>query len=452
MKDTIHHPEKNPLDLAIEGGTLLTMSDSMEIIEDAFIGIRGEDIVLVGRKNSAECSHLFAKETLDASGCLVMPGLINTHTHLPMVCFRGLADDLPLMEWLTNHIWPVEKKFVGRKMVYDGATLAVAEMILSGTTTFCDGYFYEDAVAEAARAAGIRAVVAQGFADFVMPDKAAADRMMKTAKDFVHRWREHAPMITPAYFCHAPYSCSPATLSRVKDEAREEDLLYLIHLLENKDEAEVIFKRHGRKPVDLLRHLGILDEKTIAVHCNWLSQEDIGVLAAAGVKVAHNPESSMKLAAGIAPVPELLRRGVCVGLGTDGCASNNDMDMIREMDTAAKVHKVAAADPTVMSARQVCRMATIEGARVLGLEKITGSIEEGKKADLILIDMHQPHLTPLYNAYSQLVYAARGADVKTSIINGRVVMRNRKPLTLDVQEAMKNVRCVAAAVMNQARS
>jgi 5-methylthioadenosine/S-adenosylhomocysteine deaminase len=438
------------LDLAIVGGMLLTMSGSMDIIEDAVIGIQGEDIVLVGRRNSVERSSFAAEEILDASGCLVMPGLINTHTHLPMVCFRGLADDLPLMEWLTKHIWPVEKKFVGRKMVYDGATLAIAEMILSGTTTFCDGYFYEDAVAEAALGAGMRAVVAQGFADFVMPDSAAADKMMGMAKDFVDRWREHAPMITPAYFCHAPYTCSPANLSRVKEDARKEDVLYLIHLLENKDETDIIFKRHGRKPVDHLRHLGILDEKTIAVHCNWLSKEDIGVLSAARVKVSHNPESSMKLAAGIAPIPELLKQGVCVGLGTDGCASNNDMDMIREMDTAAKIHKVAAADPTVMSAATVCRMATIEGGRVLGLEKITGSIEEGKKADLILIDMNQPHLTPVYNAYSQLVYAARGADVKTSIINGRIVMKNRKLLTLDAQKVMKNVRSVAALIMNQA--
>lgn len=449
MQDMSGHFENNVVDLAVAGGTLLTLSDSMEIIEDAFIGIRGEDIVLVGGRNSAECASMNAKETVDASGCLVMPGLINTHTHLPMVCFRGMADDLPLMAWLTKHIWPAEKKFVGRKMVHDGATLAMAEMILSGTTTFCDGYFHENAVAQAARAAGMRAVVAQGFADFVMPDRAAADRMIGAAKDFVDRWREYAPMISPAYFCHAPYTCSPENLSRVKEDARKEDILYLIHLLENRDETDIIYHRYGRKPVDHLRHLGILDEKTIAVHCNWLSAEDIGVLADAGVKVSHNPESSMKLAAGVAPVPELLKRGVCVGLGTDGCASNNDMDMIREMDTAAKVHKVTAADPTVMKAETVCRMATIEGARVLGLEKITGSIEKGKKADVILIDMNQPHLTPLYNAYSHLVYAARGADVKTSIINGRIVMKNRKLLTLDVREAMKNVRKVAADILNQ---
>jgi 5-methylthioadenosine/S-adenosylhomocysteine deaminase len=441
--------QENNLDIIISGGTLLTLSAGMEIIEDCFIGIKDSVIVAAGANTDSGHSAFRAKETIDATGCVVMPGLVNTHTHLPMVCFRGMADDLPLMEWLTGHIFPVEARFVSRKMVYDGATLAMAEMILSGTTTFCDGYFHEDSITQALDAAGMRAVVSQGFADFIMPDKPSIKKIMAAADRFVKKWLSRAPLITPAFFCHSPYTCSPETLIRVKEAAREAGILYLIHLLENKDEKDTIFSRYGKEPVRHLLELGVLDEQTIAVHCNWLTPENMNVFADLGVKVSHNPESSMKLAAGVAPVPEMLKKGITVGIGTDGCASNNDMDMFREMDTAAKVHKVKSLDPTLMNAQTVCRIATIGGAKVLGLDKLIGSIEKGKKADIILVDMNQPHLTPLYNYYSQLVYAARGADVKTSIIDGRIVMKDRKLLTIDINTAMKNVRSIAAEIINQ---
>jgi 5-methylthioadenosine/S-adenosylhomocysteine deaminase len=441
--------QENNLDIIITGGTLVTMSAVMEIIEDGFVGIKDGVIVAAGQRSDQRYAGCQAKETMDASGCIVMPGLVNTHTHLPMVCFRGMADDLPLMEWLTKHIWPAEASFVNKKMVYDGATLAMAEMILSGTTTFCDGYFFEDAIADALNAAGMRAVVSQGFADVLTPDKFMFEKVMAAAQRFVKRWLPCAPLITPAYFCHSPYTCSPETLVRVKNAARDAGVLYLIHLLENKDETETILSRYGKKPVQHLLDLGVLDEQTVAVHCNWLGREDMTVFADLGVKVSHNPESSMKLAAGVAPVPEMLRRGITVGLGTDGCASNNDLDMFREMDTAAKVHKVTSLNPTVMNAETVCKMATIGGAKALGMDKLIGSIETGKKADMILMDMNQPHLTPLYHYYSQLVYATRGADVKTSIINGRVVMKDRQLQTIDVQTAMKNVRKIAAGIIKQ---
>jgi len=294
----------------------------------------------------------------------------------------------------------------------------------------------------------MRAVVSQGFADVLMPDKFMFEKVMVASQRFVKRWLPHTPLITPAYFCHSPYTCSPATLVRVKDAARDAGVLYLIHLLENKDETDIILNRYGKKPVRHLLDLGVLDEQTVAVHCNWLGQEDMAVFAYLGVKVSHNPESSMKLAAGVAPVPEMLRQRITVGIGTDGCASNNDLDMFREMDTAAKVHKVTSLNPTVMNAETVCKMATIGGAKALGMDKFIGSIETGKKADIILVDMNQPHLTPLYNCYSQLVYAARGADIKTSIINGRVVMKDRKLCTIDLQTAMKNVRKIAAKIIN----
>jgi len=440
--------QENNWDIVITGGTLITMSAGMEIIEDSFVvGIKDGLIVTVGRNNDHGCAVLKAKEMIDASGCIVMPGLVNTHTHLPMVCFRGMADELPLMEWLTGHIFPAEMRFVNKKMVYDGAMLAMAEMILSGTTTFCDGYFFEDTITEAVSAVGMRAVVSQGFADIFMQNESAIKKTMAAAQLFVKRWQPHAPMITPAYFCHSPYTCSPATLVKVKEAAREAGILYLMHLLENKDEIDTILNRYGKKPVQLLHDLGVLDEQTIAVHCNWLTKEDMTVFADLGVKVSHNPESSMKLASGVAPVPEMLRQGIIVGVGTDGCASNNDMDMFREMDTTAKIHKVTSLNPTVMSAETVLKMTTIGGAKVLGLDKSIGSIETGKQADIILIDMNQPHLTPLYNCYSQLVYASRGADVKTSIINGKIVMKDRQLLTIDLDTAMKNVRNIAADII-----
>ena len=437
----------NDWDIVITGGTLITMSASMEIIEDSVVGIKDGHIAAVGRNGDPGCAPGKTKETIDASGCIVMPGLVNTHTHLPMVCFRGMADDLPLMEWLTKYIFPAEKRYVDKKMVYAGATLAMAEMILSGTTTFCDGYFFEDTITEAVKAAGMRAVVSQGFADFATPDNPKFEKMMAAAKRFVARWRSHAPMITPAYFCHSPYTCSPATLTNVKKAAREEGILYLLHLLENKDEIDTILNRYGKKPVQHLLDLGVLDDQTVAVHCNWLAHEDMAIFAGQGVRVSHNPESSMKLAAGVAPVPEMLKHGIKVGLGTDGSASNNDLDMFREMDTAAKIHKVTLLDPTVMSAPTVLKIATMGGAAILGLDKLIGSIEEGKQADIILVDTNQPHLTPLYNCYSQLVYAARGADVKTSIINGKIVMKDRQLRTIDLSAAMESVRDIAADII-----
>ncbi len=439
--------QPNEADILIAGGTLLTMSSKMEIIEDSIIGIKDGIIVAVEKRSDQKKASYPAKEMIDAGGCIVMPGLVNTHTHLPMVCFRGLADDLPLMEWLTKHIFPAEARFVNKKMIYDGAMLAMAEMILSGTTTFCDGYFFENTIAEAVSATGMRAVVAQGFADFATPDNPKYERMMGAADRFVRRWKPHAPMITPAFFCHSPYTCSPATLVNVKKAAREADILYLTHLLENKDEIDTIINRYGKKPVRHLYDMGILDEKTVAVHCNWITEEEMRIFADLGVRVSHNPESSMKLAAGVAPVPAMLKSGITVGLGTDGSASNNDLDMFREMDTAAKIHKVTSLNPTVMNAQKVLEMATGGGAKLLGLDDWIGSIEVGKQADIILVDMNQPHLTPLYNCYSQLVYAARGADTKTSIIGGKIVMKDRQLRTMDLNAVMKNVRHIAADII-----
>ncbi len=432
------------LDILIIGGTLLTMSEKMEVIENPAIGVKDGKILFI--KKGEHLPEYSAKEILDASGSIVMPGLINTHIHSPMTCFRGLADDLPLMEWLNNYMFPVESRHVNREMVYDGAMLAIAEMILSGTTTFSDVYFYESSVARAAIDSGIRALSTQGIIDFPAPDNLEPSRKIEIAEKFIEKWTGVSPLIAPALACHTPFTCSTETLTVIKGVARKANLPYMIHLAETRDEIKIVKERYGMTPVRYLHSLGILDNLTIAVHCVCIDQEEIDILADYGVKVSHNPESNMKLASGVAPIPKLLEKGVTVGLGTDGCASNNNLDMFTEMDTAAKIHKAVTLDPTVMDAKTVLRMATIEGAKVLGLEDKIGSIEAGKCADIIILDMQKPHLTPLYNYYSQIVYSASGSDVSTAIIDGKVVMKERRLFTMDIDSVMKKVRKIAETI------
>jgi 5-methylthioadenosine/S-adenosylhomocysteine deaminase len=438
------NPETD-VDILIRGGTLLTMSETMEIVHDPVIGIRGGRILFIVRPGEPTVP-IRARETLDASHSIILPGLVNTHTHLPMVFFRGLADDQPLMDWLNHYIFPAESRYVNREMVYVGSRLAIAEMILSGTTTFCDGYFYESSVAQAAVDAGIRAVTAQGFIDPPVAGKDALSENIHVAEKFVEKWRRKSPRVIPALFCHSPYTCSPETLRRIKDVARQAKVPYIIHLSETRDEVRIIRERHGVSPVMHLEKTGVLDETTIAVHCVWPEGGEIDLLSERGVKVSHNPESNMKLASGVAPVPDMLERGITVGLGTDGCASNNNLDMFQEMGTAAKLHKVRRLDPTVMDAVTVVKMATREGARVLGLADAIGSIEPGKCADLILLDTRKPHLTPLYNCYSQLVYAASGADVSTVIIDGKIILKERRFLDFDIEDVMNRARKIAAEI------
>jgi len=440
------HKENIDLDILIEGGTLLTMSDSMDVINNPIIGIKDGRLEFVKVRDINGTNSYKAKEILNAAGSVIMPGLINTHTHLPMVCFRGLADDLPLMDWLNNHIFPAEARFVNRDMVYAGAMLAIAEMILSGTTTFCDAYFYESNVARAAVDSCMRAVASQGFIDLPNPNDPA--KISDIAERFINKWQGKYPLIIPALACHSPYLCAPETLRRVKDVSRKAGMLFNLHVSETKEEVAIIKERFGKRPVQYLRDLNLLDDLTLAVHCNWLDEDEMEILCACDVKVSHNPESNMKLASGCAPVPIMIKKGITVGLGTDGCASNNDMDMFREMDTAAKIHKVIQMDPTVMDAKTVLRMATIDGAKALGLDDKIGSIESGKLADIIIIDMNKPHLTPLYNYYSHLVYAASGSDVNTSIIGGNIVMHDRKLLHVDLPSIIHEVRKIAQAIAN----
>jgi 5-methylthioadenosine/S-adenosylhomocysteine deaminase len=434
------------LDLLIAGGTLLTMEEPASIVEEPMIGIRDGKILFVEKRTQAAEPYPDAGERIDASGCLVMPGLVNTHTHLPMVLFRGYADDLPLMKWLSDYIFPAEDRFINRDTVYAGSMLGIAEMILSGTTTFCDGYFFEGAVAKAAITCGMRGVVAQGFIDLPSSGQPDTSRHREHAERFLAKWQDCSPLITPALVCHSPYTCSPDTLRTIKAVARDAATTFQIHLSETREEVTLIRAKYGKKPVHHLQDLGLLDEGTIAAHCIWLTDDEIDIIAASGTKVAHDPESNMKLGAGVAPVPAMLSRGIDVGLGTDGAASNNNLDLIGEMGMCAKLHKVSSGDPTVLPAGKVVEMATLGGARVLGMADRIGSITPGKCADVIILDLKKPHLTPLYRPYSQLVYSASGSDVTTVVIGGKVVMRNRRLLTVDIAAVMDEVRLIAAAI------
>ncbi|MFH1626154.1 MAG: amidohydrolase [Pseudomonadota bacterium] len=440
MKDRF---SKRDVDLLIYGDTILTMVPGNEIISDGIIAVKDDSIVFIGKEGSLR-EPFNAKEVITVKNGLIMPGLINSHTHAAMACFRGMADDLPLMEWLNNYIFPVESKADG-ELVYYGSLLASAEMIRSGTTTFCDMYLFEDEAAKAAKLAGIRAVVGEVLFDFPSPNVKSHKEGLEYTEWLINKWIGD-PLITPAVEPHAVYTCCPEFLVDTKELSDKYSVPLIIHLSESEREVREVKERYGKSPVYLLEDIGFLGENLIADHCVCLTDDEMDILKEYGVKVAHNPESNMKLASGVAPVPELISKGVCVGLGTDGCASNNDLDMFQEMDTAAKLHKVQKRDPTVMNAKQVVEMATVGSARVLGLDDKIGTLEVGKKADLIVIDMNKPHLTPLYNIYSHLVYAVSGADVTTVIINGKLVMKDRRLLTIDEDETMGKVREIALKV------
>jgi 5-methylthioadenosine/S-adenosylhomocysteine deaminase len=436
---------KEPTDLLISGGLVLTLDDRNDIISDGAVAVAGDRIVAVGPAASLmETFH--ARRILDASSCLVMPGLINLHNHAAMTCFRGLADDLPLETWLHGHIFPAEARHVNEENAYWGTLLAAAEMIKSGTTTFCDGYFCEDGAARAVVAGGMRAVCAQGVIDFPAPGVPDPSRNLEVAKEFVRRWLGHSSRLTPSIFCHSPYTCSPGTLTQGKAICLEHGVPFQIHVSETKGEVDETVRRYGKRPIVYLADLGLLDSATLCHHAVWADEGEIDLLARSGAGVSHNPESNMKLASGVALLPRMLARGVKVGLGTDGCASNNDLDLLREMDTAAKLHKVFEGDPALCTAVQITTMATRGGAAALGMSRDLGSLEPGKKADLITIDLNQPHLVPLYEPCSHLVYTARGADVRDVIIDGRIVMRNREVLTIDCERAMAEVRRIARSI------
>lgn len=430
------------VDLLIINGIVMTMDPNGRVITDGAVAVCGDTITQIGPRQ--EFRTTAAQETIDAAGGIIMPGLVNTHTHAAMTLFRGLADDLPLMTWLNDHIFPAES-LLDPERVHAGALLGCAEMILSGTTCFCDMYLFADAVARAAKSAGMRAVVGEVLYDFPSPNYGPIENGFRYTRRLIDTWRND-PLITIAVEPHSPYLCAPDLLLRAAEMAREHQLRLVMHLSETRREVRDIRKRYGATPVGHLANLDLLDRNLLACHCVVLSHADMDLLQQHDVKVSHNPESNMKLASGVSPVADLTARGVCVGLGTDGCSSNNNLDLFAEMDTAAKLHKVSGLDPSVMDAATVLRMATIEGSRALGLDHCCGSLEVGKQADIIVIDIRKPHLTPMYHPQSHLVYCVAGSDVCASVVNGRVLMKDRQLLHLDLDTIIADAGRIALAL------
>jgi 5-methylthioadenosine/S-adenosylhomocysteine deaminase len=397
----------------------------------------GNRIHSIGAGNPPEALLLQVDCHVNGRRGILMPGLVNAHTHAAMTLFRGLADDLPLKEWLEGTIFPAEARTVTEETVYWGTLLACAEMIRSGTTSFANAYFYEDLALTAVKESGMRAILAQGVLDFPTPDCQDPSLAVERAVAFLNRcWGEEP--VCCGIFCHAPYTCSPETLVKAKEACRLHGVPFFMHVSETRWEMEEIGRRFHTTPLRHMEDLGLLDEGTVLVHGVWLDDDEIDLLRDRGAGVVSCTESNMKLASGIAPLRELLAHGVRVGLGTDGPASNNDLDMFGEMDLTAKLHKAKEGDPTVMGASTVLNLATRGGASLLGWKDV-GLLEPGYKADLILLRTDTPRLQPLYNPVSQLVYAATGADVDTVWIEGRKVMEGRRLLTLDLEEIISNI-------------
>jgi 5-methylthioadenosine/S-adenosylhomocysteine deaminase len=431
--------KREKVDLIVSGGTLVTMDGGRRLIEDGGIAVNGDTIVAVGARTEIEAKYAGA-QVINAKGKLVLPGFVNGHTHAAMNLFRGLHDDVTLDDWLRKYIFPAEAKNVTEEFVRWGTRLAAAEMIRGGVTTFADMYYFEDAVAEETKAAGMRGVLGETFIDFPVPDNKSEAAMLLYAEKFLQRWRGDA-LITAALAPHSIYTCSQKTLQDAAALARKYRAPILIHVAEMKKELDDSRAQNGTTPVQYLNRIGILGSDVIAAHCIFVDEADEKILAEKQVGCVHNPSSNMMLASGVSPVAKLRAAGVAVGLGTDGVAgSNNDLDLMEEMDLAAKLAKITNMDPRAMDAKSVVEMATIEGAKALHMEKQIGSLEPGKKADLILMGLDAPNAVPMYDVYAQLAYALKGSDVETVVIGGRVVMRDRKVLTVNEAEVVAKAR------------
>jgi len=431
------HKEK--ADLLITGGTVVTMDASRAIVEDGAVVVKGDTIVAVGPRSELETRYA-ARQTIDAKGGLVLPGFINGHTHVPMTLFRGLHDDVTLNDWLYKYIFPAEAKNVNEEFVRWGTRLAAAEQIRGGVTTFADMYYFEDAVAEETKAAGMRGVLGETFIDFPAPDNKSEAEMLTYTEKFLKKWQGD-PLIHAAAAPHSIYTCSQKTLQDAAALARKYHSPILIHTSEMKKEWEDSQKTNGMSPVQYLDKIGILGPDVVSAHCIFVDATDEKTLAQRGVGCVHNPSSNMMIASGVSPVAEMRAAGVAVGLGTDGPAgSNNDLDLMEEIDLAAKLAKITKLDPLALNAKAVVEMATIDGARALHMEKEIGSLEAGKKADIVLISLDEPNAVPMYDIYAQLAYALKGSDVETVVIGGRVVMRDRKLLTVNEEQAMVKAR------------
>jgi 5-methylthioadenosine/S-adenosylhomocysteine deaminase len=431
--------QKKRADLIITNGIVVTMDESRTVHHDGAVVVEGDGIVAVGSRNEIEARYSAAQE-VDARGGLILPGFINGHTHVPMTLFRGLHDDVTLADWLYKYIFPAEAKNVNEEFVRWGARLAAAEQIRSGVTTFADMYYFEDAVAEETKAAGMRGVLGETFIDFPAPDNKNEAATLAYSEKFLRKWQGD-PLIHAAVAPHSIYTCSQKTLQDASALARKYHAPILIHTAEMKKEWQDSEKQNGMSPVQYLDKIGVLGPDVVSAHCIFVDQADEKILAQKQVGCVHNPSSNMMIASGVAPVADMRAAGVAVGLGTDGPAgSNNDLDLMEEIDLAAKLAKITKMDPLALNAQAVVEMATIDGARALHMEKDIGSLEAGKKADLIVISLDAPNAVPMYDVYAQIAYALKASDVQTVIIGGRPVMRERKLLTVDEKAAVAKAR------------
>jgi 5-methylthioadenosine/S-adenosylhomocysteine deaminase len=434
-----------PCDLVISGRYVVTMNAQRRVIDNGAVAIRGERIVAVGTRAEIDRDWQPARR-IDRPDGLIAPGLINTHTHAAMSLFRGIADDLKLQDWLNNFIFPAEAKNVTPDFVREGTRLACLEMLLSGTTTFTDMYYFEDVVAETAKEAGMRGVLGETIIGFPVADAKTPADALKLSEKFLMRFHDD-PLVVPAIAPHALYTNSDESLKAARALANKYRAPILIHLSETKKENDDNLARRRQTPTQTLNSIGFFNGRTVAAHCVWVDAGDRAILKAANVGVAHCPSSNMKLASGAAPVVDLLKAGIAVGLGTDGPAgSNNDFDMFEEADLAAKLQKLVRSDPEALPAKTAFEMATLGGARVLGMAKEIGSLEAGKRADLIAVDLNAPNAVPLYDVYSQLVYALKGSNVRDVVVNGRAVVRDGRCLTLNADAVIVKAREYGIAV------
>jgi len=438
------------LDLFISGGTVVTMDAEFRVIEDGGVAIEGDVITEVGKRVDLEPKSRGVKKTIDARGTLVLPGMINGHAHAAMSLFRGVAEDHSLDDWLQRYILPAEARNVTEDFVFWGTRLGVLEMLRGGVTTYADMYYFEDVVARVTKEAGMRGVLGETILDFPAPDHRTPAAALAYTQKYIERWKGD-PLITPAVAPHSIYTLSTETLKSAGALARANGVPILMHIAEAPFESERSRAQHGGSPVNYLERIGLLGGDVVGAHCVWVDAMDIATLLRRGVGTVHNPSSNMKLASGVMPVVDLLTAGVPVGLATDSAASNNNQDLFQEMNVAAKLQKVTRMDPRALPARQVVEMATIGGARALHLDKQIGSLEVGKQADVVLIGTGATHSTPMYNVYSQLVYALNAHDVLTVVIAGKIVMEVRVMMTMDkpaiLAKAHEYQRKVAASLI-----
>jgi 5-methylthioadenosine/S-adenosylhomocysteine deaminase len=441
---------KERVDLIIRGGTVVTMDAEKHLIENGAIAIKNGEIVAVETSDKIGRDYT-AKQSVNANGKVIIPGLINTHTHIPMTLFRGIADDLDLQEWLTKYIFPAEAKNVTEDFVRAGTRLGLAEMILGGTTTYCDMYYFEDAVADETYKAGVRGVLGETIIDFPVPDNKTWAEALTYTENFVKKWQGNS-LIIPAIAPHAPYTVSEEHLKEARALSDKLNAPLVMHLAEAQSETDFVMKNKGMRSIEYVENIGFLSDKLIAAHVIQANEKELEILKKYNVGIAHNPESNMKLAAGVSPVPMMLKMNMPVGLGTDGAASNNDLNLWEEMDTAAKLHKVFSGDPKVMSAKEVFEMATIGGARALHLQDKIGSIENGKRADIVIVNFDSLHQTPFYNVYSHLVYATKASDVSDVIIDGKVILRNKRLITLNEKDIKKDANFYRQKIINSLKN